>query len=102
MSGDFYQEHRKLIDARKAHLARVGIAPPEHPPLRDAMPSQADALVMPSRPAGRDLSPVDELGMPTTAEAPMLDATHPPALPRKPTRAYEAPKLPFDAPNAEE
>ncbi|HET6405860.1 MAG TPA: hypothetical protein VFH78_14550, partial [Candidatus Thermoplasmatota archaeon] len=82
-TGDFFAEHRKLIDSRKAHLARVGITPPEQAPLRDAMPSQADAL-----------------SMPTTVDAPMLDATHPPALPKRPTRSYQAPKLPFDAPKA--
>ena len=85
MVGDFYSEHRKAIDARKAHLSRVGIAPPEQTPLRDAMPSQADALTMP-----------------TTTDTPLLDATHPAALPKKPTRTYQAAKLPFDAAKSEE
>lgn len=49
------------------------------------MPSQADALTMP-----------------TTQEAPLLDATHPARRPAKPAWKYAAPKLPFDAPKAEE
>lgn len=76
MVGDFYSEHRKLIDSRKADLMRVGIAPPEHAPLRDVMPSQADALV------------------PNSMEAPLLDASHPAVAPAKPPTSYETPKLP--------
>ena len=77
--GDFFSEHRKLIDARKAHLTRVGITPPDVTPLRDVMPSQADALTMP-----------------TTTERPILDETHaPPArAPTQPSSEYVTPKLP--------
>ncbi len=75
---NFFAENRKLIDARKAHLTRVGIAPPEAAPLRDAMPSQTDVL-----------------SMPTTNDAPLIEATHKPLAPAKPKAAYEQPKLTF-------
>ena len=74
---NFFAENRKLIDGRKVHLARVGIAPPEHAPLRDAMPSQADALTMP-----------------TTNETPLIEASHPARRPRKVTAEYATPQLP--------
>ncbi|MFP5355176.1 MAG: hypothetical protein ACLGIK_08480 [Gemmatimonadota bacterium] len=77
MVGDFYSEHRKSIDARKAHLARVGITPPDVSPARDAMPSQADALAMP-----------------TTTERPILDASHPALVPGAAPAEFAAPKLP--------
>lgn len=76
-TGDFFAEHRKLIDSRKAHLARVGIFAPDQAPLRDAMPSQADVLKMP-----------------TTQETPLLDATHAPLRPRHIEAEYAPPKLP--------
>lgn len=76
--GDFFSEHRKAIDARKTHLSRVGIAPEGAPPLRDAMPSQADALALPA-----------------TTDRPLLELTHaPPAPPEDPPKEYAAPKLP--------
>ena len=75
--GDFFSEHRKPIDARKAHLARVGVNAPDVPPLRDAMPSQADVLAPPP-----------------AVEAPLLEATHKPMLPRQAPAEYETPKLP--------
>lgn len=74
---NFFAENRKLIDARKAHLARVGINAPEHAPMRDAMPSQADALTMP-----------------TSAETPLIEASHPARRPRKITAEYATPTLP--------
>lgn len=86
---NFFTENRKLIDARKAHLARVGVRAPEQAPLRDAMPSQADALTMP-----------------TTADTPLIEASHPARLPRRVHAAYETPKLPklpgVDGTSAEE
>ena len=75
--GDFFAEHRKAIDARKAHLTRVGAGPADAPIARDAMPSQADVLVPP---------PV--------VEAPLIDATHAPMIPHKPPAEYKTPQLP--------
>ena len=79
--GDFYSQHRKLIDARKADLVRVGIAPPEVALPRDAGGSQADLLAMP-----------------TATERPLLDATHAPAIAgaaAPPGKEYAQPKLPL-------
>lgn len=79
--GDHYTQHRKLIDARKADLVRVGIAPPEVPLPRDLGGSQADALAMP-----------------TTTERPILDATHKPAIAGAAEPAgkeYKQPRLPL-------
>ena len=75
--GEFFAEHRKSIDARKAHLARVGIAAPDVPLPRDAAGSQADLLTMP-----------------TTTERPIIDATHAAIVPAPPGATYEAPRLP--------
>lgn len=75
--GNFYSQHRKLIDSRKEHLARVGVHAPDVAPLKDHMPSQADVL-----------------SMPTTQEAPMIDATHKPMRPRTLDADYAPPKLP--------
>ena len=76
--GDFFADHRKAIDARKAHLTRVGVTAPDVAPLRDTMPSQADVLTMP-----------------VTHDAPLIEATHEPLAPAKPKADYEQPKLTF-------
>jgi hypothetical protein len=75
--GNFYSEHRKLIDSRKAHLARVGVNAPGVAPIKDTMPSQADVL-----------------RMPTTQDAPMLDKTHAPKMVEAAPGDYKQPKLP--------
>lgn len=75
---NFYSQHRKLIDARKADLVRVGIAPPDVPLPCDVAGSQADAL-----------------SMPTTTERPILDATHKPAIVGKAKAEYAQPTLPL-------
>lgn len=80
-AGDFFNQHRKAIDARKADLVRVGITPPGAAPPNDVGGSQADVLAMP-----------------TTTERPLLDATHKPAIVGKPKprgAEYEAPELPL-------
>lgn len=78
--GAFYAEHRALIDSRKADLARVGVgvtsAPADVPGLAP-LPHQAKALAMP-----------------TTHEAPLLDAVSAPVVPETPPKTYDAPKLP--------
>ena len=43
--GQFYAEHRALVDARKAHLARVGMLPEHAKAL--AMPDLAETPVAP-------------------------------------------------------
>ena len=75
---NFYTQHRKLIDSRKADLLRVGIAPPDVPLPRDVVGSQADLL-----------------SMPTTTERPILDATHKPTIVGKAKAEYAQPTLPL-------
>ncbi|HUR68044.1 MAG TPA: hypothetical protein VM370_02275 [Candidatus Thermoplasmatota archaeon] len=85
--GEFFAEHRKLIDARKADLTRVGIVPPADPTspvVAHARP--AAAISMPSQ--------SEVLAMPSGEEKPMLDATHAPALPTSAPATYAQPKLP--------
>ena len=77
-AGDFFQQHRKAIDARKADLARVGIVPPGTSLPRDVAGSQADVLTMP-----------------TLQERALLDATHEPMLPRKPGSDYKPARSPL-------
>lgn len=77
-AGEFFQQHRKAIDARKVDLARVGISSPDVPLPRDVGGSQADMLTMP-----------------TLQERPLLDATHPSRLPAKATPTYSPAKSPL-------
>lgn len=112
--GNFYSEHRKLIDSRKAHLARVGIFPqkdadksrpagrdgvgvnaPDVAPLKDTIPTDPAGSAV-SRPGSLIAMPsqADVLKMPTTKETPLLDATHKPMRPHTLDADYAPPKLP--------
>ena len=94
--GEFYAEHRKLIDARKVHLNRVGISAPEEPmPVTPAVTGEPQPVMI-ARPAQPHVMPsqADVLKMPTGADPPMLDATHAPQLPKSAPTNYSAPKLP--------
>jgi len=90
--GDFFSEHRKAIDARKAHLARVGA---DVKPVRDAISTDpAGSAVSISLAAISMPSQADVLVPPAAVEAPLLEATHKPMLPRQAPAEYETPKLP--------
>lgn len=93
--GGFFAEHRALVDARKAHLGRVGIGVPQN-----AEKTELRSVWMGPAPAAPAIEGPHELptqakvlAMPATTDEPLVPLPRE-AAPEKVPATYEARRLP--------